>query len=149
MKRSRFVPAVLSVVLFALVTGCSGGEPAPSSATPTTSGPALPSLVNLTEADDGAAVLLATGGTLVVTLESNASTGFAWAVEGEPPLPLEMQGDPQYVEPEGGLVGAPGTQVFTFVAVAAGEGTLSLAYAREWETDTAPESTFTVSVAVE
>lgn len=150
MTRSRFVHAVLSVVLITVVTACSGGGPAPSSSPATTEPPDFPTEVSLTEADDGAAVRLASGGTLVITLESNPSTGFTWAIAGEPPAQVALQGEPDYVEPDqsGDVVGAPGSQVFTFVAVAPGSGTLHLAYARTWEEGTSPEASFAVSVEV-
>jgi inhibitor of cysteine peptidase len=111
-----------------------------------------PAEVRLTETDDGASVDLAVGGTLVVALASNPSTGYAWVVEEPVPDQLEQEGPAVYEEPEATdepVVGAPGTETFTFTAVAAGSATLRLAYVRSWEEGVAPEETFTATLAVE
>lgn len=75
-------------------------------------------------------VRMGVGGTLEVTLCSNASTGYGW---GEPlvadPGTLEATGN-EYVNPPGAAPGAPGTEVFTFVARREGTTTVRFAYGR-------------------
>jgi inhibitor of cysteine peptidase len=151
------VPAVL------LVSACGGGSDksatqtaaAPGAATPPTAAQsataAVPAEVQLTDADNGRSVTLANGGTLIIALTSNPSTGFAWSVADPSPSQLVLQGEPQYV-PAGSttpVVGAAGTQVFTFKATATGEAKLTLNYARSFEPNVPPNKTFTVTVTVE
>jgi inhibitor of cysteine peptidase len=109
-----------------------------------------PDEVELTDADNGASVKLADGGTLVISLESNPSTGFAWTIAEPAPSQLESQGDPVYVPPAETtpIVGAPGTEVFTLTAAAAGTAELKLEYRRSFEPDVPAEKTFAVTVEI-
>lgn len=88
--------------------------------------------VTVTEADSGRAIALAPGDTLEVRLESNATTGFRWNLDGDPAPTLRLVSS-EYLEPDTDLVGAGGTEVWTFEAVEAGEATLELAYYRPFE----------------
>jgi inhibitor of cysteine peptidase len=159
--KSFFLP--LAAILFALASGLTaacGGDDEDQAASPTaapaltaTVSPtqaALPDEVQLTDADDGAKVGLANGGTLIVALPSNPSTGFSWSVGEQSSPRLELQGEPQYVPPGSTtpVVGAAGTQVFTFKAIAAGTATLTLEYRRPFEPGVAPQDEFTVTVEV-
>jgi inhibitor of cysteine peptidase len=110
-----------------------------------------PDEVQLSQADDGKTVTLANGGTLIVALTSNPSTGYSWAVVADEPTNLELEGEPRYVPPGSTtpVVGAPGTEVFTFKAIRTGTSKLSMAYARSFETGVEPEETFEVTVKVE
>ena len=112
-------------------------------------GPGSGSQTRLTEAADGSTVTLAVGDELVVALESNASTGYAWQVVTPLPEMLEQAGEARYVAPEDeDLVGAPGTEELTFDVVATGSGTLELVYVRSFEEPAEPAETVTVTVDV-
>lgn len=102
----------------------------------------------ITDKDAGKPVTLAVGQELTVTLESNATTGFAWEVAGLNAAVLEQVGEPEYKAPQSGLVGAGGVQIFRFKAKAAGQVELKLNYRRAWEKDVPPAKTFTVTVVV-
>jgi len=94
---------------------------------------------------------LAIGQVLAITLESNPSTGYAWLVGQVDPAILTQLGDPTYQEGETDttpVVGAPGTETYYFQAAATGTTTLTLEYKRGWETNVAPEKTFTITVEV-
>jgi inhibitor of cysteine peptidase len=108
-----------------------------------------PSEVQLTQADNGATVRLARGGTLLVALPSNPSTGYRWWVAEGSGTALELV-DVRYVPPGSTMpvVGAPGTEVLQFRAVAPGVTALVLDYARSFEPGVPAASTFTVSVHV-
>ena len=129
MKALRF----LSLVILLLVTGCS------------------PKTVNLTGADNGSSVTLRPSQELVIALESNPTTGYSWQVAEVDPAILAQVGESEYKQSAGseGLVGVGGTETLRFEAVAAGEVTLTLGYARPWETDVLPIETFVVTVVVE
>jgi inhibitor of cysteine peptidase len=105
--------------------------------------------IQLTDADSGRSVKLALNGTLIVALASNPSTGYHWAVAGPLTEMLHQEGEPRYV-PAGStepVLGAGGTQVFTFTAVEEGNAKLELEYSRPFETS-APERIFSVEVVV-
>lgn len=127
-------------VLFALFIA---GDRAPGSA--------APSEVQLADRDNGGTVRLASGGTLIVALASNPSTGYAWAVSESSGPGLTLSGEPQYVPPgsTGPVVGAAGTEVFRFVATGVGTQELVLEYRRSFEPGRPPASTFSVTVQVE
>ncbi len=110
-----------------------------------------PAEVQLTKADNGKTVTVALDGTVIVALASNPSTGYSWAVVATEPANLELDGEPTYVPPGSTtpVVGAAGTEVFTFKAIETGTSKLSMAYARSFETGVAPEETFEVTVKVE
>jgi predicted secreted protein len=129
------IRALVVVVLGMLVVGAVG-------CTQSAAGPA-----RLSDGDSGKTVELAVGSTLVVDLEENASTGFSWAVKGEAPAVLTFVSDEQKAADTTGVVGAAGRHVLEFQAAKVGEGTLTLVYARPWES-VQPAKTFIVDVVV-
>lgn len=79
------------------------------------------------------------GQRFAVTLESNASTGYRWYLDGRPdpnvvrPVSSEYRPSPQP------LAGTPGSEVWTFDAFAPGTASLVFEYRRPWgEKDAAP-----------
>jgi len=104
-------------------------------------------VMTVTDQENGKTIDLAKGGTLVVELSSNASTGYSWAVKGDP-APLKLVSS-DYKQPErSGGVGAPGVQQFRLKATASGTSTLTLIYRRPWEEGVAPARIFTLHVNV-
>lgn len=104
--------------------------------------------VSIADEDNGKDVDLTSGGTLVVKLGSNPSTGYSWAVAGDPsPLKLEKTSYRKNAA-SSKVVGAPGVQIFQFDANSAGMATLQLIYRRSWEYNVAPAKTFKVRVEV-
>jgi inhibitor of cysteine peptidase len=99
--------------------------------------------------DAGRQVELARGQTLVLTLESNPSTGYSWAVTRGDETVLHQAGDPVFRQGGApGVVGAPGAEVFRFEAVAAGAVDLELGYRRPWEAGQPPARTFSARIVV-
>jgi inhibitor of cysteine peptidase len=114
---------------------------------PSASAASALSTMTVTDQDDGKTMDLAKGGTLVVELSSNPSTGYSWAVKGDP-APLKLVSS-DYKQPEqSGKVGAPGAKQFRLEATMPGVSTLKLVYRRPWEKDVAPARTFTLHVNV-
>jgi len=104
--------------------------------------------VSITDEDAGKDVDLTSGGTLIVKLKSNPSTGYSWAVAGDPsPLKLEKTSYRKNTA-SSKVAGAPGVQVFQFDASSAGMATLRLIYCRSWEYNVPPARTFNVRVNV-
>ena len=92
--------------------------------------PHPPRAVEITAQDAGSTVSLAPDDEVVITLESNLTTGFAWKLVTEPdPAVLELVGS-TYVAPDSDLVGAGGEEVWTFHAVGDGSTELELSYER-------------------
>ncbi|MGE3962265.1 MAG: protease inhibitor I42 family protein [Dehalococcoidia bacterium] len=105
--------------------------------------------LRLTEADAGGTVTVEAGDRIRVVLESNASTGYTWTVTDAPNAAVLVPlGQPYYVAPVTDLVGAPGYQVFDFLAVAPGTTSVSLSYVRP-TTSEPPASVWSTSVTVE
>ena len=96
----------------------------------------------------GAGTILAVGDDLLVTLCSNASTGYAW---GEPQV-----SDPAVVAlagmrsdaPASPLPGAPGSQSWAFEALAAGSAVIHLGYSQPWEGGAKDAWTYDLDVTV-
>ncbi len=105
-------------------------------------------IVSVTGEDNGKDVDLTSGDKLVVKLGSNPSTGYSWAVAGDP-SPLKLQ-KTSYRKNKAAskAMGAPGVQVFQFSARSAGMATLQLIYRRSWEYNVQPAKTFDVRVNV-
>jgi predicted secreted protein len=93
-------------------------------------------------------VSLAANGTLIVALVSNPSTGYSWYVVSPEPAHLELDGEPKYIPPgsTSPVVGAAGTQVFTFKATGSGTSTLLMEYRRITTPPEPAAETFTVTV---
>jgi len=108
------------------------------------------SKLQLADGDAGRMVTVAQNDTVLVALTSNPSTGFRWSVRDPAPAQLRIEGEPKFVAPTSTVpvVGAAGTEVFTFVAVERGTATLTLDYARSFEEGLPPEKTWSVTVVV-
>jgi inhibitor of cysteine peptidase len=112
---------------------------------PQTGASAAPPRVVITDQQNRKEVELPTGAVLLLRLPSNPSTGYRWAVIGDPsPLKLVKS---SYKTSNGTkhMAGAPGTQELRFTASSAGIATLSLEYRRPWEHDVAAKK-FVVKV---
>jgi len=109
----------------------------------------LPKEVSVDESYSGKEVALAVGGSLIVTLDSNATTGFEWElteISDEAVLGLESS---EFQPPEDtGVVGAPGKEIWTFNALKKGESCISMEYSQPWEGGTKAAETFDLTVVV-
>ncbi len=106
------------------------------------------SVVTITDKDNGVDVDLPQGATLLVKLSSNPSTGYSWAVKGDPsPLKLEKTSVKKGKQ-SSKKVGAPEVQELRFDAASAGMASLTLEYRRPWEYTASPAKTFSVRVNV-
>ena len=97
--------------------------------------------------DDGKSVDLKVGQVLVLSLESNPTTGYAWEPVDFEGGVLQQEGDWEF-KPESDAVGAGGVQTFRLKATEAGSMELKLLHHRPWEKDEEPLDTFSVQVTV-
>jgi inhibitor of cysteine peptidase len=140
MRRSVRVVKVLVIALsVVLAAGCA----APQGAAPVTG------TLRVDASADGTTVYLKQGAELVVSLESNPSTGFDWKVVESLPAQLTLKDDTFESSATPGVVGAGGTHVFTYTAAAFGTGDLDLEYVRSWEKGVPPERAMRITAVVE
>jgi inhibitor of cysteine peptidase len=121
-------------LLILVLTACTGGNE-----------------VKIDAAANGGSVEVKNGQILVVALESNPTTGYAWEVSEVDSGLLQLQGQSDYKAGDTGgtlVVGAGGAESFRFLASGSGETTLKMVYRRSWETDVEPLQTFSVQVKV-
>jgi inhibitor of cysteine peptidase len=142
--RDRYRPALAALLFVAVGLALAL---AAARLVPTASPPEL----QVTDRDDGGSVRIARGGSLVVALASNPSTGYAWTVSERTGSGLVLTGPATYLPPgsTAPVVGAPGTEVLRFDAVSAGTYELRLEYRRSFEPNAAPERTFRVTVQID
>ncbi|WP_157355073.1 protease inhibitor I42 family protein [Nocardia terrae] len=152
------MPLVLVMAGLA-VAGCGNSNPnesKPVSATSvaiTTAVQATPTeheAVKIGADSDGKDVSLAVGQGLIVTLEANPTTGYAWVVGELDQNVVKQNGSPEYQQDPNpnGMVGVGGKSVLNFVAAAPGSTKLSLEYKRAWEQGIEPAKRFTVNLTV-
>ncbi len=109
-----------------------------------------PKETTLTEADDGQAETIKVGGSLVIELKANPSTGFTWEVAEVDTSVLRQVGGIEFKSASSApLPGEGGTQTLQFQGVAPGRTALKLIYHRPFEKEAPPAGTFTIQVSVE
>ena len=125
--RSMFLVAAAAVALL-LAAGC-----------------ARPQAMALGEKDAGRVVEVGAGQQFTVRLPSNATTGFRWEVADAGAV--TQVGESVYEAPqEPGIVGAGGTEVFTFKTGTSGPAELKLEYRRPGDKNSPAEKTWSVTV---
>ncbi len=107
--------------------------------------PAAPTEITLNEMHNGGQIDLANNAMVVLRLESNPSTGYAWQVQDVDGRFLRQVGSSEF-ESQANMPGAPATQVLRFVGTGRGLSNLTLAYRRPWQTSVAAAKTFAVQV---
>jgi inhibitor of cysteine peptidase len=104
--------------------------------------------VTVTDRDNGHEVSIARGSTLILRLEAQPGTGYAWRIAQNDPDHLKAQGESVFEQPDGGQAGGTEYQVFRFTAKASGTTELKLDYARAWEKGVAPVKTYSIKVNI-
>ncbi|MCE5323558.1 protease inhibitor I42 family protein [bacterium] len=89
------------------------------------------------------------GSEFAITLDSNATTGYQWRLGNQPDEKIVKSMGSVYNEPKSRLMGAGGTEAWTFQAAGKGTTQIVLEYARPWEKDIAPIKTQTFTVTVQ
>lgn len=102
--------------------------------------------VTLTE--PGTTFTVEPGEEFTIVLESNITTGFAWALETEPSPDVVRLVDDVYVGPESDVVGMGGRQELTFEGVGEGSGAIELWYVRSFDDPLEPADRASFDVVV-
>jgi inhibitor of cysteine peptidase len=149
---------MIALILLTSLAGCKSSAPEASETNSPANQQLLPIVsgttanLQLGSSADGTTQQLKVGEVMVITLESNPSTGYGWFATSSNPDILAQNGESQYQEPQSSsttsVVGAAGTETLSFQALKAGTATLTLDYKRGWETDVAPEKTITITMEV-
>ena len=108
----------------------------------------VPQSVAVDASNSGEEAEVATGGSVVVTLDSNETTGYEWQLAEDLDESIVKLVNSEYIAPETTLVGAGGQEVWTFEAAGTGETTISLEYVRPWEEGVPAVETFSLTVVV-
>jgi inhibitor of cysteine peptidase len=94
-------------------------------------------------------VRLDNGQNLILSLPSNPTTGYRWAVQDSAGGVLKALGPEVYRNPEdAGIVGAAGVSTWRFHAFTSGTGRLRLTYQQPWAPEVPPVETFDCAIAV-
>ena len=129
--------AILTLIVAAVSAACGTGPEV---------GSREPETVELGERDSGSTVPLRIGDELLIRLDSNVTTGFAWTVVSGPATEvLDLVGS-EYIEPEAEMLGAGGQELWRFVATGEGATDLELSYERA--SGEASGRTFVVTIEV-
>jgi inhibitor of cysteine peptidase len=88
------------------------------------------------------------GETFVIELESNPSTGFVWTVAQEPDAAIVTLENQSYKKADSTVIGASGTEQFSFRAAGTGTTTIGLKYARPSDPDSPDNTNDTYTVTV-
>jgi inhibitor of cysteine peptidase len=107
-------------------------------------------LASLTATDHGRTIEVPRGTEVLVSLESNRTTGYTWTLAGPMSGPLRQDGEPFYVQNPAstGAVGVGGIETWRFRAAAKGEQRLAFEYRRPFEQELTPARSVTIDVRV-
>ncbi|UCJ16415.1 protease inhibitor I42 family protein [Pseudomonas sp. MM211] len=94
-------------------------------------------------------ISLQAGQQLILSLPSNPTTGYRWAVREDAAKVLKSLGPEVYSSAENSdLVGGDGHSTWRFQATESGEARLLLTYAQPWDASAEPAETFDCQIRV-
>jgi inhibitor of cysteine peptidase len=100
----------------------------------------------LTLSDKGGTINVKAGRQIVIQLEGNPSTGYAWEAKDLDTTMIQKVGVTEFSSDNPGLVGTAGTLKLTFKVLKTGKTSLTLIYHRPWEKDVEPLNTYQVTI---
>jgi len=92
---------------------------------------------------------MSNGQNLILTLPSNPTTGYRWAIQDSAGGVLKALSPEVYSNPEdAGIVGSAGISTWRFQAFAPGTGRLRLTYSQPWAPEVPAVQSFDCAIAV-
>ncbi len=91
--------------------------------------------------DNSNVIRVSANNNFTITLDSNPTTGYKWAIDSPFDTKLLQLIGSKYTPTKTDLVGAPGKEDWTFKAKKKGKTILSFSCTRPWEKDTPPVKT--------
>ena len=92
---------------------------------------------------------MSNGQNLILTLPSNPTTGYRWAIQDSAGGVLKALSPEVYSNPEdAGIVGSAGISTWRFQAFALGTGRLRLTYSQPWAPEVTAVQSFDCAIAV-
>jgi inhibitor of cysteine peptidase len=88
------------------------------------------------------------GQTLILSLQSNPTTGYRWHLRDVTTEHLKSLGPEVFTSPKSDMIGGDGMSTWRFEAANAGTGRLLLTYQRPWENDAEPAGLFDCRIEV-
>lgn len=88
------------------------------------------------------------GQQLILSLPSNPTTGYRWAIQDSAGGVLRPLSPEVYSSSESGVIGGGGQSTWRFQAFAAGQGRLRLTSQQPWEPEAEPAETFDCAITV-
>ena len=131
MKLKWLILGIVGVILLAVIACAS-----------------IPKQVSVDESSSGKQTEIAVGGSITVTLDSNATTGYSWQLTGISDSSVIEKTNNVYETPTSNLMGAGGEEVWTFKALSTGKATLNMAYGQPWTGGQKDAKSFTLMVIV-
>jgi len=142
MKGTKTILAIILGTILITGIACGGKSASP---TPTANE------VNVDASYNGSDVMLVVGDQLIVTLDSNSTTGYSWNLSAISDTSVVTKVNDVYATPtptNPPLMGQGGQEVWTFEALKAGTANISMKYIRPWETTAEPAANFSITVNV-
>jgi inhibitor of cysteine peptidase len=133
MKKLKILCAIFGAVSLLAFTGCNS----------------VPTAVSVNDSSSGKKIEIAVNGTLTISLNANATTGFTWQLtDNTDPEVLQLT-DNSYHTTIGGQLGGEGKQIWTFTTLKPGITTLTMDYSQSWADGQKSTQSFTLTVLVE
>ncbi len=150
--KTKLTLVLMMATILLIVSACSGQIMAAGDTEGTDIG--LLEQVAVDASYDGQSIQVPAGQLLVITLESNPTTGFRWQLsepidQGILALILSEYQPGEKARQNPPIPGAGGTEVWTFEALAAAEITITMEYSRPWDGGEKAVQTFTLAVVIE
>ena len=101
----------------------------------------------LDDTNDGQTFFMTKEDEVVISLNSNATTGYMWEIADINTQVISEKRKSDYLV-QSQKLGAPGIQVFYFIATGAGYSDINFVYRRSWESDTPPLKKYSVKIQV-
>lgn len=149
-KVTILAAAFLGAAVCGLLIAQVSGVPTPSRvARPAVEDTAVVTITTTLSPTSAIPIVVRSGNTFSLTVPANHTTGYQWKLGNQPNVAIVRRTGSVYNEPNTTMLGAGGTETWSFQAAGRGKTTLVLQYVRPWEKNTKPVRTQTFAVNVQ